>query len=161
MTANAAFAQPANGQLDPESTKPYRLQVVVHVADNRFLTPLFQDQLLSGIRDRLRLNLATVADVEVTSSHPLLADVLAKGLQTGLDSWEQLSSSKTHFVFVDYAFGTYTLEARQYDGMTGLTSPTVRRAGRTFATKSPVRQRGWSSMTLASWVQSRRRTAPT
>jgi hypothetical protein len=127
ILASSSQAQQPPGHLDPESDKPYRLHVVVRVADNRFLTPLFQEQVLSGVRDHLRLALSALADVEVTTAHPLLAEVVAKGLETGLDSWEQLSGIKTHFVFVDFAAGTYSLEARQYDGMTGLGSSTVRR----------------------------------
>ena len=140
IMASAALAQPVSGRLDPEMDKPYRLQVVVHVADNRFLTPLFQEQLLNGVRDRLRLALGALAKVEVTTAHPLLADVAAKGLETGLDNWDQLTGTKTHFVFVDFIAGTYSLQARQFDGMTGLASPTGRRAP-TFASRSRLRRR--------------------
>src|ERR1700726_4351742 len=88
----------ARAQLDPELDKPYRLQVVVHVADNRFLTPIFQEQVRRNLRDQLQISLGALAQVEVTSTHPLLGEIEAKGLQTGLDGWEQISGQKTHFV---------------------------------------------------------------
>jgi hypothetical protein len=124
----AIVPQAACAQLDPEVDKPYRLQVVVRVADNRFLTPIFQEQLRGSLRDQLQLALGPLANVEVTSTHPLLGEIETKGLDTGLDGWEQISEQKTHFVFVDFAAGIYTLKARQYDGMTGLRSPGVRLA---------------------------------
>ncbi len=61
--------------------------------------------------------------MEVVRTHPLLSDIEAKGLETGLGGWEQISGVKTHFVLIDFAVGVYSLKARQYDGMTGLLSP--------------------------------------
>jgi tetratricopeptide (TPR) repeat protein len=122
------FPGVARAELDPELDKPYRLQVVVHVADNRFLTPIFREQLLAGLRDQLQLALGPLALVETTSTHPLLAEIEARGLENALDGWEGLSGLKTHFVLVDFAAGVYSIKARQHDGMTGLQSPVVRAA---------------------------------
>ena len=80
----AFVTSPARAQLDPELDKPYRLQVVLHVADNRLLTPAFQEQLQGDLRDQLQLALGPLAKVEVVRSHPLLVNVEAKGLDTGL-----------------------------------------------------------------------------
>src|SRR5262249_12642053 len=38
-----------------------------------------------------------------------------------------LSDAKIHFVLIDFADGRYVIQARQYDGLTGLASPVVRR----------------------------------
>ena len=73
----------ATAQLDPELEKPYVLQVVLHVAENRFLTPIFQVQLQRSLRDHLQLTLGALAKVEVVRSHPLLSEIEAKGLETG------------------------------------------------------------------------------
>ena len=78
------------------------------------------------MRDQLQLALSPLAKVEVVTTHPLLGEIEAKGLESGLDGWEQISGLKTHFVLVDFAAGIYSLKARQYDGMSGLQSPVVR-----------------------------------
>ena len=125
-----AFLFPRVGaaQLQVDLDKPYDLHVVLHVADNRYLTPVFQDRLQLDLRDQLQLALGWLARVEVVRTHPLLPEIEAKGLDSALDAWNQVSSLKTHFVLVDFAQGVYTLQARQHDGMTGLLSPAVRRA---------------------------------
>jgi hypothetical protein len=121
------LAPSVRADLDPGLTTPYHLRVVLHIADNRFLTPIFQEQVERELRDHLQLSYGTLARVEVARSHPLLREVLAKGLQQTLDGWEELSGSKTHFVLLDYVNGRYELRARQHDGRTGLNSPLVRR----------------------------------
>ncbi len=118
----------AGAQLDPELDKPYRLQIVLRVAENRFLTPTFQEQLQGALRDQVQLALGALAKVEVVRSHPLLANIEAKGLETGLDGLEWISGVKLHFVLVDFVDGSYLLKSRQYDGMTGLQSPLPRLA---------------------------------
>ncbi len=45
IVASLNLCIPARAQLDSELDKPYRLQVVLHIADNRFLTPIFQEQV--------------------------------------------------------------------------------------------------------------------
>jgi hypothetical protein len=126
MVVLSGFISPwARAQLDPELDKPYRIQVVLHVADNRFLTPIFQEQLQAELRDRLQLSLGALAQVDVVTTHPLLAEIEAKGLDNGLNGWEQITSAQTHFVLVDFKGGVYELQARGYDGMTGLLSSDV------------------------------------
>ncbi len=112
--------------LDPGLDRPYQLQVVLDFSENRFLTPIFQDQVERDLRDQLRQTYGPLAEVEVVRRHPLLREVQAKGLQQALDAWEELSEHKTHFVLIDYVDGRYKLQARQHDGGTGLSSPLVR-----------------------------------
>jgi hypothetical protein len=112
--------------LDPELKTPYRLEIVLQISPNRFLTPLFQEQLERELRDHLQLALGRLARVEVTRSHPLLDEVRTRGLQQALDGWEELSDRKTHFLLLEFKDGRYELQARQHDGKTGLNSPVVR-----------------------------------
>jgi hypothetical protein len=102
---------------------------VLHVAEHRVLTPTFQEQLQRQLRDHLRLALGKLADVTILRTHPRLAEVRARGLQQALDGWGDLSGVKTHFVLIDFRDGRYELQARQHDGISGLSSPVVRRDG--------------------------------
>ncbi|MCI0638070.1 MAG: hypothetical protein L0Y72_28030 [Gemmataceae bacterium] len=122
------LASPLHAQLDPDLDKPYRLQVVLGVAENRFLTPLFREELQQDLQESLQRSLGGLAKVEVVRAHPLLREVEAKGLTSALDALEQLTGLKTHFVLIGFDAGVYTLQARQFDGPTGLASPVVRRA---------------------------------
>lgn len=123
---------PVRAELDAGTTRPYRVQVVLHVAPNRFLTPLFQDQVRRTLRDQLRLTFGPLARIEVASGHALLRDVEARGLEAGLDRLEATSErtadTRLHFVLLDYAAGEYRLQARPFDGTTGQAGPIVRRA---------------------------------
>src|SRR5438067_1118494 len=121
-----SVASPARAALDPELKTPYQLRVVLHIADHRALTPVFQQQLQRELAGQLQLTYGPLARVEVVRVHRLLKDIRARGLQA-LDDWGELSGFKTHFVLVDYADGCYRLQARQHDGMTGMASPVIRR----------------------------------
>jgi hypothetical protein len=114
--------------LDPETDKAYRLQVVLRIAEHRLLTPVFQDQIRRELRDSLQAALGDLGRVELVRDHSLLKEVEAKGLQQALDAWNVLSDTKVHFVLIDFANGRYQIQARQYDGLTGLASPVVRRS---------------------------------
>jgi hypothetical protein len=118
----------ARAHLDPETKKPYQIQVVLHIAENRFLTPLFHDQVERDIQAELQLTFGPLANVEVVRQHLLLRDVLSKGLQQALDGWGALSDRTTCFVLIDYASGEYRVQSRLHDGMSGLASPGVRQA---------------------------------
>lgn len=121
-------ASPVYASLDPGLDKPYRLQIVLHIAENRFLTPTFQDQVQRDLQDQLRLALGPLAIVEVVRTHPLLRTIENRGLDGGLDGSDKLSDAKVHFVLIDYSAGVYAIQARQLDGLTGLASPVVRTA---------------------------------
>jgi hypothetical protein len=123
----AAAAMPARAALDPELKRPYRLQVVLQIADNRALTPLFQDELQRALGDQLRQTFGALARVEVKREHRLLSEIAARGLEQALDGWDETSDQQTHFVLLDYAGGLYRLQARGHDGMTGQSGPLVRR----------------------------------
>jgi hypothetical protein len=113
--------------LDSEAKQPYRLQVVVHIAEHRPLaTPVFKDQVERALRNHLQAAYGKLAKVEVVRTHPRLKEVLAKGLQQALDGWDELSNQKTHFVLISFAKGRYEIQARQHDGFSGLASPVVR-----------------------------------
>jgi hypothetical protein len=107
--------------------KPYRLDVVLHVAEHRLLTDVFRDRVGRELRDGLQAALGDLARVRLTHEHPRLADVLRRGLRQSLDAWDERSGVKTHFVLIDFVAGQYEIQARQHDGLTGLSSPAVRR----------------------------------
>ena len=44
----------AQARADHDLKKPYYLHVILHVADNRALTPFFQDELQRSVGDHLR-----------------------------------------------------------------------------------------------------------
>jgi hypothetical protein len=121
-------AQARADKLDPELDKPYRFQVVLHIAGDRQLTRTFQDQVARELRANLRAALGDLAEVEVVRTHPRLARIEDEGLQNGLNGWREISDTKTHFVFVDFDNNQYVIRARQHDGLTGLPSPLVREA---------------------------------
>jgi hypothetical protein len=114
--------------LDPELKRPYQLEVVLDIAKHRLLTPLFADRVEQELRDSLQAILGDLARVTVTRAHPLLKEIREKGLEKALDGYKKISDVKTHFVLIDFEEGEYRIQARQYDGMTGLPSPQVRRA---------------------------------
>lgn len=120
--------------LDPELTTPYKMQVVVRFADNRDLTPIFRERVLRELRESLHAALGAMGQVEVfdltrvaaDQRPPLWRDVESRGLLQGLGDGKGTSDAKTHFLSIDYVEGQYTVQARQYDGLTGLASATVR-----------------------------------
>jgi hypothetical protein len=112
--------------LDPQTDKPYQLKVVLRIAENRLLTPVFRDRVERQLRDSLQNALGDLARVEIVHEHPLLKEVETKGLELALDDYAVLSDTKTHFVLIDFANGRYEIQARQHDGFTGLSSPVVR-----------------------------------
>jgi hypothetical protein len=112
---------------DPQLRAPYELQVVVSMAHHPLITSTFQEQVERQLRDNLQSALGELAHVSVANRHPLLPQVEAKGLEHAFDDWKVLDGRKLHFVLIDFAEGRYKVQARQYDGFTGLASPVVRR----------------------------------
>jgi tetratricopeptide (TPR) repeat protein len=120
------WAPLARADLDAEQDRPYLLQVVLHMSDNRVFSQVFRDKVQREVGDSLQAALGKLARVEVASSHPRLAEVEEKGLQRALDGWNFITGTKLHFVFIDYVDGRYEIQARQYDGLAGLASPVLR-----------------------------------
>lgn len=116
----------AHAALDAEANQPYHLRVVLHLASNRLLTPVFKEQLRRELHDSLQASLGALAKVEIVDQHPSLKEIDAKGLATALEGWKTVSNVKTHFLLIDFVDGQYVLQAAQHDGSTGLASP-VRR----------------------------------
>lgn len=119
---------PALTAADGPPKPPYYLRVVLHITPHRTFTPLFQEQLRRDVGDQLRLDLGTLAQVEVVRHHELLRDIEAQGLQQALDGWDRLEELQVYFVLLNYSAGSYQLEARAHDGSTGRSGPLVRRA---------------------------------
>jgi hypothetical protein len=117
----------ARAGLDPELTSRYALQVVLHIAEQRLLTPVFKDTVERELRDSLEAALGDLATVEVVRDHPHLQEVLNTGLDKALDNWKDVTNVKTHFVLIDFVNGQYEVQTRQHDGFTGQASPVIRR----------------------------------
>lgn len=139
LTGVVLLAWPAlaAAALDAEERQPYELKLVVHFSENRIFTAVFREQTRRELHDWFQGALGDLAAVEVTEDHPLLPQILAKGLTEALNgrlepigSWRPISGVKTHFLLIDHKDGAYEIQARQQDGSTGLASPVVRR-GRT------------------------------
>jgi tetratricopeptide (TPR) repeat protein len=116
----------SRGDLNPEAKTPYRVQVVLSVAEHRMLTPAFKQQLESDLKAQLQLAFGKMANVDVVRAHRLLNDIRTKGLRPVLDAWAELSDIETVFLLVDFVDGRYVIEMGQHDGLTGLSSPVVR-----------------------------------
>jgi hypothetical protein len=125
----ASRGESASGgpQLDPEVSQPYQLRIVLHVAKHRLLNPIFQVQVERELHDGMQAALGDLAVVTVVKEHPLLALIEREGIERALDGWKEISETKTHFVLIDFVNGRYEIQARQFDGLTGLASPVVRR----------------------------------
>ncbi|MBL8794444.1 MAG: hypothetical protein JNM56_11105 [Planctomycetia bacterium] len=118
---------PAFAALPAADRQPYKLTVVLRVAKHQLLTEVFKEQLGRELRDSLRDAFAGLAEVNVVEQHPWLEDVEKRGLQQALDNVKDAEPIKTHFVLVDYVDGQYEIQSRQHDGLTGLSSPVVRK----------------------------------
>jgi len=141
-----AFVAAARADLDPETKKPYQLQVVLQVAANRVFTPLFHEQIQRDVQNQLRLSFGDLARIEVTREHPLLSEIESRGLDAAVDSLEGLADQVTHFVLVDYAAGAYQIQTRFHDGATGQTGP--------FAQRIKVNDRTAVASTVAGLIES-------
>jgi len=124
------FSGLSPAQLDPEKNSPYQLQLVLRVADHPPFTPVFKEQVKRELQAALQDALGDLAKVDVVDTHPQLKEIDRKGMQAALEGWKEISSSKTHFVLIDFANGQYEIQTGQHDGLTGLSSP-VTRNGRT------------------------------
>jgi hypothetical protein len=115
-------------QLDSQKDSAYQLQVVVRIADYPPFTPAFKDQVRRDLRAGLQDAFGDLARVEILDAHPQLKEIDSKGLSAALDSWKEVSSTKTHFVLIDFKDGQYDIETGQHDGLTGLSTPITRKS---------------------------------
>jgi hypothetical protein len=112
---------------DQESSKPYKLTVVLRVVDHPLLTKVFKDQLARELRDSLQDSLGNnLVEVRVVSDHPLVEQIDKLGLRKALESYKSSEPIKTHVVCLDYVDGQYQIQAAQHDGFTGMISPVIR-----------------------------------
>jgi hypothetical protein len=119
----ALFAPVARAELDAGVKKPYQLQVVLQIGNNRVFTPLFQEQVQRDVQNQLRIAFGDLARVQVKRHHPILREVEAKGLSAAVEGWDALSEQTTHVVLLDYLAGVYLIGTRFHDGATGQAGP--------------------------------------
>lgn len=127
-----AFAQPDGApKLDPEPKQPYLWRVVLSARPHPLITPELRERVRRDVVAALQTGLGPLGTVEVIDlaatrdREPLWQQFEDKGF-AALDAPRDLSGVKTHFLRLDYRDGRFHLEARQYDGFTGLASPLVR-----------------------------------
>ncbi|MFO0846316.1 MAG: hypothetical protein U0797_28730 [Gemmataceae bacterium] len=111
----------ASGEKDP-----YQVRLVVHVERHPQLTKVFRERVARELGDGLQAALGAAARVEVTDSHPELANIRRHGLQRALDGYRERSGEHTHFVLIDFSGTHYRVQSRLHDGVIGLPSPVVR-----------------------------------
>jgi hypothetical protein len=120
----AVHAQP-----DAETDKPYELQVVLRFGAHNWLSKTFRDDLRANLAGMLTDAFGSAANVSVVDLkdvpreqwQPLWTEVETRGFGA-LDSAQELTGIKTHFVRIDFVDGQYELQARQFDGQTGAPS---------------------------------------
>jgi tetratricopeptide (TPR) repeat protein len=136
--------------LDPETNKPYQFRIVLIFDQHREYTPLFKDLVKRTVRDGLQAALGNMGQVEAVdnqslddhsaakespskerrvlleSTRKLIKDVQDKGLQSALDDWKEVSEIKTHVVSIRLVGEDHEIQARQFDGLSGMASPVVR-----------------------------------
>jgi hypothetical protein len=118
--------QAAEGEPGPlQGGEPYKLQIVLTVAQQRMLTEVLQDTLERELSEGLQAALGGMARVDVVRHHELVAKIEKEGPIRALEGMKR-SDSKTHFLFLDYDDPYYRVRGIQHDGLTGQVSPIVR-----------------------------------
>src|SRR5690606_29348441 len=87
--------------LDPGLKTPYQLNVVLHFSSQCLFTPVFQSTVKGELQTLLEQTYGDLAQVQIFQHHALLKDIQQKGLQQALDSWDEISGLKHHFVLID------------------------------------------------------------
>jgi tetratricopeptide (TPR) repeat protein len=122
--------------LDPELATPYLWRVVIQAPPHPLLTPTFRDGLRRDLLAALQPALGPLGTVEVVDLGevpqnqwaPIWQQFVDNGFSAlNCDPNRDLTGVKTHLLRVEFRDGKYHLEARQYDGFTGLGSPVVRK----------------------------------
>lgn len=130
--ALGAGASPARAQPDPEPKQPYLWRVVLKAQPHPLITPEVRERVKRDLLAALQTGLGALGAVEVIDlaeptgeQEPLFQQFAEKGF-AALDAPRDLTGAKAHFVRLEYRDGQFHVEARQYDGFTGLSSPVVR-----------------------------------
>ncbi|MBM3981406.1 MAG: hypothetical protein FJ304_14190 [Planctomycetes bacterium] len=128
-------AAPVRAQLDPEPKQGYLWRVVIATKPHPLVTPEFRERVKRDVVAALQTGIGNLGAVEVFDLadpaltddrwEPLWRQFNEKGF-AALDAPRDLTGAKTHFLRIEYRDGRYSLETRQYDGFTGLSSPVVR-----------------------------------
>ena len=132
-TAVLLAAAPAAAQLDPEPKQPCLWRVVLSARPHPLLTADLRERVRRDVVAALQTGLGPLGTVEVIDLadaprdrwEPLWQEFVDKGF-AALDAPRDLTGAKTHFLKLEYRDGQFHMEARQYDGFTGLSSPLVR-----------------------------------
>ena len=129
VACSAGFAAP----LDPEMQSPLTWRIVLNAETSDAIPAEFRKQFCRDLRMALatgfekqlcRVEVIDLAEVAPDSWEPLWKEFQKRGWPAlENDSARVLDGRKTHFVKLGFQNGTYRLEARQYDGFTGLISP--------------------------------------
>ena len=117
----------AYAALNPEADKKYQLEVVLHCGTHNWLGEQFRNDLRSDLAGILQDALGGMADVTVIDVRkvpvaewkPLWKEIEARGF-AALDSSQELTGVKSHFLRIDFVNGQYELQTRQVDGYTGI-----------------------------------------
>jgi hypothetical protein len=125
----------ARAAIDPETKTPYRLRVVLRIAEHPHFTDHFCREMKRELQGSLQAALGTLGTVEIVDLRsikkenwePLWRQADEKGLAS-LDSFNEIGGGKTHFLFLDFNEDQYQLQARQHDGASGFVTPIVRKA---------------------------------
>lgn len=124
---------PALAQLDAEPKQPCLWRVVLSARPHPLLTADLRERVRRDVVAALQTGIGPLGTVEVIDLadaprdrwEPLWQEFVDKGF-SALDAPRDLTGAKTHFLRLEYRDGQFHLEARQYDGFTGLASPLVR-----------------------------------
>lgn len=120
----ALAARPAAAQTDSDwIRKPYPLKVVLHIHPHPVMTEDYIRQVRLELSAGLKQHFGGVAEINVidASGSDLMKEVLEKGW-SALDERNLVSDEKEHLIQLRFINGAYELEARQWDGFTGLCS---------------------------------------
>lgn len=124
---------PARAQLDAEPKQPCLWRVVLSSKPHPLLTADLRERVRRDVVAALQTGIGPLGAVEVIDLaeaprdrwEPLWQEFADKGF-SALDAPRDLTGAKTHFLRLEYRDGQFHMEARQYDGFTGLASPLVR-----------------------------------
>ena len=113
---------------------PYKLRVMIQMDEHPHFTNFFRSEFRRELNASLQtafgpmclVEIAYLKDIPREKWDPLCQLVADQGLES-LDTYNDLSRDKTHFVQVRFVGGAYVIRSRQYDGTTGFATPIIRK----------------------------------